>query len=266
MMRFVILAAPRTGSNLLCTLLQSHPDILCHHELFNPSDMFYALPLRETDFELGSMSFRDQNPNAFLQQIWEQNLNHRAVGFKMTHRQHLDAFRTVCADKSIHKIVLKRQSQLKTYVSRLIAEDCGIWEDYQRIAPSNETRQVYVDYQQLKNAIAFNDHYYQRLENQIEGPCIHVNYEQLSEIETQKALLEHLKMPLKPLFASSRQQNKHPVAQLISNADELSNQLQKNLADKPLFDELSQTEISAGFIDHLSTVPPSKFNKTLEKR
>ena len=34
--RFVILAAPRSGSNLLCTLLNSHPEILCHHEVFNP--------------------------------------------------------------------------------------------------------------------------------------------------------------------------------------------------------------------------------------
>ena len=34
--RFVILAAPRSGSNLLCTLLDSHPEILCHHEVFNP--------------------------------------------------------------------------------------------------------------------------------------------------------------------------------------------------------------------------------------
>ena len=33
--RFVILAAPRTGSNLLCTLLDAHSRILCHHEILN---------------------------------------------------------------------------------------------------------------------------------------------------------------------------------------------------------------------------------------
>ena len=136
MMQFVILAAPRTGSNLLCTLLQSHPDVLCHHELFNPNDIFYALPLRSSQFTLGSMSFRDQQPDAFLDRTWNRNLNYSTVGFKMTHRQHLAAFKTVCSDQRIHKIVLKRDARLKTYVSRLIAEQSGVWEDYQRCPPS----------------------------------------------------------------------------------------------------------------------------------
>ena len=38
--RFVILAARRSGSNLLCSLLGSHPHVRCHHELFNPNGIF----------------------------------------------------------------------------------------------------------------------------------------------------------------------------------------------------------------------------------
>jgi len=265
MIRFVILAAPRTGSNLLCTLLHSHPEILCHHELFNPNGVFYALPLRDSEFNLGSMAFRDQQPDAFLNKVWSNHLSHKAIGFKMTHRQHLAVFSTICADKNIHKIVLKRQAQLKTYVSRLIAEQSTVWEDYQRCPPSDKTRQVHVDYRQFKESIAYNNQYYQHLEQVIQGPCIEVHYEDLADDQTQQAVLTHLQLPIRRLHASSRQQNKHAVAQLISNASELREQLQQNPNDKSLLNELNQTKISDDYIDHLSMAPPSKLNETLIK-
>lgn len=53
--RFVILAASRTGSNMLCAILDWHPAVLCHHELFNPTGIYYALPLRDGDFSLGTL-------------------------------------------------------------------------------------------------------------------------------------------------------------------------------------------------------------------
>jgi LPS sulfotransferase NodH len=65
--RFVILAAPRTGSNWLCSLLNSHPDVLCHHELFNPSGVFYALGHRDGALDLGTPEERDRRPLAFLE-------------------------------------------------------------------------------------------------------------------------------------------------------------------------------------------------------
>ena len=40
---------------MLCTLLGSHPDVLCHHELFNPTGVYYALELRDTPFDLGTI-------------------------------------------------------------------------------------------------------------------------------------------------------------------------------------------------------------------
>jgi hypothetical protein len=60
--RFVIVAARRTGSNLLCTLVGSHADVLCHHELFNPGGIYYALPLRNGGFSLGTIEERDADP------------------------------------------------------------------------------------------------------------------------------------------------------------------------------------------------------------
>src|SRR6202051_4647549 len=91
--RFVILAAPRSGSNMLCTMLDSHPSILCHHEIFNPKGIRLALRLRDTDFALGTVAQREQDPRRFLEQVWTTRLGYPCVGFKFTHRQNELIFR-----------------------------------------------------------------------------------------------------------------------------------------------------------------------------
>src|SRR5438445_713979 len=115
--RFVILAAPRTGSNMLCTILDSHPLILCHHEVFNPDGIFYALDLRDGSFGPGSMEERDRDPLGFLARLWETDLGHPCIGFKMTHRQNEPVFQNVVHDREVKKILLRRQNRVKTYVS-----------------------------------------------------------------------------------------------------------------------------------------------------
>ena len=69
---FVILAAPRTGSNMLCTLLNSHPAITCHHEIFNPRGVFprtYASQPRPWTAIVGRSG--TANPLSFLEQFWK---------------------------------------------------------------------------------------------------------------------------------------------------------------------------------------------------
>jgi hypothetical protein len=52
--RFVIFAVPRTGSNWLCSLLNSHPEIICHHEIFNPERIIYSTSYRDGQLDFGS--------------------------------------------------------------------------------------------------------------------------------------------------------------------------------------------------------------------
>ncbi len=240
MKRFVILAAPRTGSNLLCTLLQSHPDVLCHHEIFNPSDIFVSLPLRDTDFTLGSMADRNANPLHFLQGVWENGLGHQSVGFKMTHQQQVQVFNAVCSDPDIHKIVLKRKARLKTYVSRLLADRSGIWEDYQGQDCLAQPQPVEVNYQKLKAAVDFNEHYYTNLDSLICGQRTDVCYENLFDNDTQERLLKELKLCSYPLQSQARQQNPHTPWELIINRESLAQQLKHHPTDRELLLELNQ--------------------------
>ena len=88
--KFVIISYPRTGSNLLCSLLDSHPDILCHLEIFHQEAIFLSGDSRALkEFDLVK---RDADPLRFLGMIWDEDYGRRlrAVGFKLFFGQNRD--------------------------------------------------------------------------------------------------------------------------------------------------------------------------------
>jgi LPS sulfotransferase NodH len=222
--RFVILAAPRSGSNMLCSMLGSHPDILCHHELFNPGGIFYALHLRDSDFQLAnSMQERDQEPLAFLEKVWHQHGDKSCVGFKMTYQQNRAVFDAVMAERDIRKIVLRRKNVVKSHVSKLIAEQSGVWEDYGQ-ARRDERMQIELDFDQLQQDAAFNQGYYAHIEaslREAQQDCLQVQYEQLPDIACQQQILAWLGCVNRPLHALSRKQNPGDLRQRVKNFDQI---------------------------------------------
>src|SRR5436309_6083222 len=105
--RFVVLNAPRTGSNYLCTVLNSHPEVLCHHEIFNPHVVGVARHLQINGFRMGTLEERERDPIAFLQRVWESGAEYTSVGFKLCWKQHEAAYRAVLHGAAVRKIVLK---------------------------------------------------------------------------------------------------------------------------------------------------------------
>jgi LPS sulfotransferase NodH len=227
--RFVILAAPRTGSNMLCTLLGSHPDVLCHHELFNPTGVYYALELRDTPFDLGTMEERDLDPLAFLERVWSADLGHSHVGFKMTHRQNETVLDAVLQDDAIRKLVLRRENRVRTYVSRLISEQTGQWEVYRDADLVPERPRVQVDLAALRQSIADDEAYYRDVEDCLRStrqPFLPLCYEQLLEAGTRIRLLEFLDLPqpasaVGTLSVRSVRQNPEDLRALVTNFGEL---------------------------------------------
>ena len=163
MNRFVILAAPRSGSNMLCTMLGSHPRILCHHELFNPKGVRLALPLRGSAFTLGSIDERERDPIAFLERAWQANMGFSCVGFKLTHRQNEAVFRRMLEDRSVAKVVLGRRNRLKTYVSYRMSEALGEWEVYRGEELIRQRPRVRVEPRQFFERVAFDEAYYNEI-------------------------------------------------------------------------------------------------------
>jgi hypothetical protein len=228
--RFVILAAPRTGSNWLCSLLNSHPEILCHHELFNPAGIFYALGYRDGALDLGSSADRDRDPLAFLDRVWNHSLDCPCVGFKMTRGQDDGVIHAVLQDPRVQKIILRRNNVLRTYVSELIAQQTGSWEVYDRADLPAQVERVHVDLDALRSRLGENETFYAQLEQVLRssGQRAHaVLYERLCERDEHLRLLEFLGVASLglELAAQSVRQNPAPLSQLIANYAELESEL-----------------------------------------
>jgi len=228
MSRFLILAAPRTGSNLLCSLLDSHPEILCHHELFNPEGIFTSLTMRGQADPLGSLGERDCDPLAFLDRVWHasQDCGFPCVGFKWTRGQNEVVMRRVLADANVKKLVLHRRNRVKTYVSERIAQHTQQWEVYDAKQLVSAPR-INVDEADLRQHIQNNGAFYADLErslNQLSQPYIQVTYESLFTADEQRRILSFLGVTGvdRELLAVSVKQNSTDLRESINNFSKLA--------------------------------------------
>lgn len=229
-MRFVVVAARRTGSNLLCTLLDSHPAILCHHELFNPRGIFTALSLREGVPAPGSIEGRDQDPIAFLDGIWREPRGHTCVGFKMTHGQAEPILEHVLGDRGVRKIVLRRRNRVKTWVSERVAEQLDQWEVYDEAELAPARPRLEIDVRDLREHVARNEAFYRRVEESLERSgqdFLRVGYEDLGSPARHARLLDFLEVPPTDarLEPRSVKQNPRDLRDVLANFDELAEAL-----------------------------------------
>jgi LPS sulfotransferase NodH len=224
--RFIILAAPRTGSNLLCTLLNSHPEVLCHHELFNPNGVFYALDYRDGSLDFGSIEARDRDPFRFLQRVWEHPQGASCVGFKMTRGQNDAVMRGLIEDAGVLKIVLYRRNRLKTFVSEQIARKTDRWEVYAKAELAIDKPKLHIDVSSLKAHCDLNERFYQDIQAALRSgrqPWIETVYEDILCDAEHVRLLGFLGVAATKarLTQSSIKQNDRNLRDLIENFQEL---------------------------------------------
>jgi LPS sulfotransferase NodH len=238
MTRFVILAVPRTGSNLLCTLLNSHPQILCHHEVFNPQGVFTALDYRGRGLAVESLRQRDNDPLGFLDHVWQTGTANTCVGFKWTRGQTVDVLKSVVGDSRVKKIVLRRRNRIKTFVSDKIAQQTLQWEVYSQDELIMPRPRIHVDAAELLQHIASNQLFYADLSADLarQGqPLLEVDYETLLDRSGPARMLEFLDVsPDLPLTATSVKQNSTDLRDTIANFAELA----ASLPDDGLITEL----------------------------
>lgn len=230
--RFVILAARRSGSNLLCSLLGSHPEVRCHHELFNPKGIFTTLEERDAADAPQTIRARDRDPLGFLDRVWADTRQARAIGFKMTPDQAPGVLAHVLADPGIAKIVLRRRNALRRLVSERIADATGRWEAYDDAPPLARPR-VHVDASELAEHAARVDAFHAGIEAALRRSgqsSLSLRYEFLFDEDEQARLFECLGLSPHPLRTRSVHQNPEPLDQLIANAADL----RRSLAGTPL--------------------------------
>lgn len=242
--KFVILNAPRTGSNMLCTLLNSHPEILCHHEIFNPHVVGYARHLQDTSFSIGTMEERNCDPVEFLGRVWNARIGHQCVGFKLCWRQHETIFREVLKEVELKKIVLKRRNRIRSFVSLLLARSTGEWVVYNQSDPLKEHPKVTVEPAALRETLAYNDEYYAEIEETLRSSnqsYLTLHYEDLFTDDERLRLLRFLGVSRPHLSALKEETvrlNASALPDLIENFEELSAALRGTDLESELHDSL----------------------------
>lgn len=163
---FIILGTARTGSTMLWSYLNSHPDILCLRGVYGSTNKinfgkFYGeLPEEYHSSEL--IKLRNERPIEFLENyVWkEYSKPFKAVGLKYfyDHDRHLSNkeevisyFKTNRAIKFLH---LKRQNLLATMFS------------YKRALAQQQWTKANTDFRTSITVQECNDYYQQILDNQ----------------------------------------------------------------------------------------------------
>lgn len=210
----------------MCTLLNSHPEILCHHEIFNPQGIFFALNHRDGSLDLGSMAQRDSDPLRFLDRVWDCSLGYPCVGFKFTRGQNPIVLENVLADSSVKKLLLRRQNRIRTLVSELLAAQTGVWEAYAHDELVSESLQVHVDIDTLKSHVVTNERFYADIYAALASSgqnYLELVYEKLFVPNEQQRALHFLGFyDEKPkLKAASIRQNSRKLQEVITNFAEL---------------------------------------------
>lgn len=238
--RFVILAAPRTGSNWLCTLLDSHPRVLCHREIFNPEGIHTALSLHGTPLDLGDVAERDRDPAAVLRRVWGASFGRDAVGFKLNRESTPAVFPLALDDRGVRKVVLRRRNRVRTFVSERVAAQTGEWEGPSDHAAGARVA-LTVDARALRAHVAANARYYDGLTARLAASgqgWIEVRYERLGEPAEHERLLGFLGLQdtRVTLLGATRRQNPQPLRELIANFDDLADRLRGSSLEDELHD------------------------------
>jgi len=220
--RFLIVCQPRTGSNWLCTLLQSHPQILCHHEVFHPDEIYYAVGHRDGRLaHLGTSQERDRDPLRFLEQLWSADFGCPVVGIKLLDGQAPDVLARLLADSGIKKILLRRESRVRAYVSLLRARETGHWA---RTPYDGVT--VHVEAHELLEFARRYDAFYASLRASTRSqPAMEVVYEDLQREPRELArVLEFLGVEAggAVLNAHTARQSRDSLREAIRNFDQLA--------------------------------------------
>ena len=130
--RFIVLSGPRTGSNLLAELLDSHPDVRCFGELFNNEPVIDYRVHGYDGRNASDIALRARDPAALIaQRVFVSVAGAvEAIGFKF-HYGHPFFYggvvEALSADSNLKIVHLRRTNLLRQYVSQVIAEQTGAW-------------------------------------------------------------------------------------------------------------------------------------------
>jgi LPS sulfotransferase NodH len=209
---FVVLGHARTGSNMLVSMLNSHPNVVARGEVFANAD---PATLTST-----------------VGHFYSQRMPRRvsALGCKVFYYHPLrdrtgSLWPALAALPSLHVIHLTRRNVLRTVVSRALAEQQDEWvRTHREQSPAHRVTQITMNPETARTAIERITSFEAEAPDHLAGrSVIDVVYEDVvsQPSDAFRRITDFLGVPpAKPIAATVRQ-NPQPLRELISNYDEL---------------------------------------------
>jgi LPS sulfotransferase NodH len=230
-MRFVLIAAPRTGSSHLCSYLSRHAEILCHGEIFHSKRVQFRAPRmpREERERLACelLNLRSCDPLAFLERIYTMTGGRKNVGFKIFDGHCREALEHLLRDDTTRKIVLFRPNALARYSSQLAAIETETWN-----AKSSERPKVIFHAEQFARSTQKYLQFFHstiRILNETGQSYFVIRYDELNNLLMLERLIVFLKASgLAPELKDTAGRASYNVVSGFSNPSEVSEYLEKN--------------------------------------
>jgi len=212
--KFIIICRSRTGSSLLKSLLDHHPEIACSGEIFKT--------LQGKDTHTVWNQFFNKKPK-----------NIKQVGCKIFYYHPLDGGTEVWdlieRDSEIKIIHLIRKNRLSALVSQKIGEKTKLWsENVDRPHGLNlDEKRISLDFEECKNTFQKISNYEEHTRRAFSNhPYTEIYYENLAEdpISTAYELYEFLGLSKKEVVVKNKKQNPEKLSELIMNYEDLKQQ------------------------------------------
>jgi LPS sulfotransferase NodH len=215
-MDFVILCTGRVGSELLVSLLGSHPAIRCYSELFAP---------RDRGGEWFGRS-EQHDPRLYLSELLS-GCDEAATGFKLplsSIQAHPNAV-TILDDVDLRAIRLTRENLLAQHISGVLAFKTDIWRQQGTSEESYQGMTHRVNPAKCRRALVNLEGREQEMDRLAEGhPTIRLTYEQLVAGFTEE-VQRFLGVEPEGLSSRLRKLRTRPLRETIENWDELAAEL-----------------------------------------
>ncbi|HAC16100.1 MAG TPA: hypothetical protein DCE78_09185 [Bacteroidetes bacterium] len=221
---FILLSTARTGSNLLRSYLNNHPEILVDDEI------------------LKKLNNRDHRK--ILESCWgPQPKNLKAVGFKLFYGHPYDekdkhSWKTILEKPDLHIIHLKRDNAVRSFISERIAFYNDEWLSNDQ-AEKSAKEAIYYNPEKLLRKLNQLDDEMAWAENFFSGiPKIEVEYNELTQKrdQTMNRITEFLNIQDVPVTTPLRRQNPESMSKLVTNWDEITSVLKGTKWEKYLND------------------------------
>ena len=240
-MSFFIFAEPRSGSNHLVSLLDSHPEITCHGEIFRPK----FTPSKKIDSALKKWDCHQRRlyePLKFLDEIKNVSTQNCLVGFKLF-RPHLPSPKIELLTNDLRVIHLERDNLLARYSSLLTAKKSGSG----RLEISEPRMNVKVNFrkrsflQYVKRQTTEKKHIREEIRKIPNSNLFSVKYNELNVGLTHQKILEFLGIQNTSfnLISNQAKRNQHDMLERFNNREEVIKFLDKH----PEYQDWSQENI-----------------------